>query len=94
MWLKYRRGTSSSAGTWQYKFLGNNNPGGFNVEGFIEDLNNEYRWSEHHRGYEYYLCWFPPEDVLKRQLDGIKFEIKRLKNRAKIFSEQLKTLKD
>jgi hypothetical protein len=53
-WLKYRRKSSSGYGDWLYKPYYNEKDLTENrINDFIQELSEEYSWSEHHRGYVY-----------------------------------------
>lgn len=53
-WLKYRKKSSSGYGNWEYlPYYNEKKLTKEYLEGFFYDLNNEYNWSEHHRGFEH-----------------------------------------
>ncbi len=79
---KYRHRTSASKGTWEYVII----PEWQTAKEFFEDLNNDWSWSEHHRGFDYQRCYKPPKEWVELRISIDKAWIK-------YYNKELKELK-
>lgn len=89
VWIKYRRISSSTIGEYNYKYIRENE-----IEDFIENLNNEYHWSEHHRGYEWQEIDKPPKEVMDKIIKSLEEKVQSTRVKIKMYKDIRKGLID
>ena len=69
-WVKYRRGSSASAGNWEWKMLYSEALADAEEEAkeLASEINESYYWSEHHRGVEWHVLTEAPKWVVASAL--------------------------
>jgi len=80
-WMKHRRGTSASAGHWEWVLLGSSTEedAKSDAEEIAAEINNSYYWSEHHRGVTWEVTTAAPKHIVEGHLNSAKNRIEKLK---------------
>lgn len=81
---KYRRSFSSHISDWQYIELEPNM-----VEETFNEMSNDYSWSEHFHGIEYFKVKTPPKGWFKEEIQKHAMVIKRSKELISRYKEFL-----
>lgn len=76
-WFKYRVGTSSGRGEWEYVEIGIDKN---SQEAFIEKIEQENVWSEHFRNVDLVRIKFPPKYIIEGRIKVLENRIKSAKD--------------
>lgn len=97
-WVRFRRGTSASAGTWnwrEFEFPEDISKSRTKMESYfgkhyVSEIEDPYAcMSEHHRGYEWQVLPIPKEFLIGR-LKGAKEAVANARARVKRIEEEIK----
>lgn len=95
-WVKYRRGSSASAGNWEWKMLYSDTLEGAEEEAqeLANEIHAEYQWSEHHRSVEWHVLTKAPKHVVEARLTGTKASIERMQRAVIRLEEEAAVAKE
>lgn len=81
MWMKYRHKWSSGTDReWTWIDIWNNTSKDM-LEDILHELSEKYDYSEHYRGIDYELAEYPPVQVIEREIQNLKEQIKSYESR-------------
>jgi hypothetical protein len=94
-WYKYREKWSHGHGDWQYMAIEDDE----RPKDCLDPILDDYSWSEHFRGIEYYRMKYVPRVIIQKKIENAKRsikckrqQIKDLQAHAKELESQLKEL--
>ena len=95
-WMKYRRGTSASAGRWEWKMLWalTKEEADEEAQSFTSELNDSYYWSEHHRGVEWHVTTEAPKHVVAHEIENAAQQFEAVQEKLKRLHTEIGTAEE
>jgi hypothetical protein len=94
MWLRYKHKFASGEGIddWEYFDLGDGKYNEESLKDMLNEIQNEYNWSEHYRGVDSEIVKSPPKEVLQLKLNEARGRVASYIDLVAYLERQIKEL--
>lgn len=82
LWLKYKHKFAyGSDKEWSWVIIE------YDLESSLEELSEEFNWSEHYRGMDYEVVEIPPLEVLEKEIKSAEKTVENYQRRVVLLKE-------